>query len=33
LDFHHTEEQEAFRQELRQWLTVNLPSELCVDDP
>jgi alkylation response protein AidB-like acyl-CoA dehydrogenase len=33
VDFHYTEEQEAFRQEIRQWLAANLPRELCVDDP
>jgi alkylation response protein AidB-like acyl-CoA dehydrogenase len=33
VDFHYTDEQEAFRHELRQWLAANLPPDLCVDDP
>src|SRR5262244_3312067 len=33
MDFQYTPEQEAFRREVRSWLEVNLPSELCVDDP
>ena len=33
MDFHYTEEQEAFRRDIRQWLAANLPRELCVDDP
>src|SRR5499433_1042544 len=33
MDFQYTPEQEAFRREVRGWLEVNLPAELCVDDP
>ncbi len=33
MDFQYTAEQDLFRQELRQWLDLNLPRELCVDDP
>ena len=33
MDFHYTDEQEAFRRDIRQWLAANLPRELCVDDP
>jgi len=33
VDFQYTPEQEAFRQELRQWLAANLPEDLKVDDP
>ena len=33
MDFHDSEEQERFRQELRQWLTAHLSPDLCVDDP
>jgi alkylation response protein AidB-like acyl-CoA dehydrogenase len=33
VDFQYTPEQDAFRHELRSWLTANLPPDLCVDDP
>ena len=32
MDFQYTPEQEGFRSDLRSWLEVNLPSELCVED-
>ena len=32
MDFEYTPELEAFRKQIRQWLTANLPPELCVDD-
>jgi alkylation response protein AidB-like acyl-CoA dehydrogenase len=32
MDFEYTPEQEAFREEVREWLRANLPPELCVDD-
>jgi len=33
MDFEYTREQQAFRAEVRQWLSQNLPPELCIDDP
>jgi alkylation response protein AidB-like acyl-CoA dehydrogenase len=33
VDFQYTAEQDAFRNELREWLAAHLPPDLCVDDP
>ncbi len=33
MDFTYTEEQEAFRAELRRWLTANLTDDLRIEDP
>jgi hypothetical protein len=33
MDFQYTAEQEAFRAQVREWLSQNLPPELCIDDP
>ena len=33
MDFTYTEEQEAFRAELRGWLTANLTDDLRIEDP
>ena len=33
MDFQYTPEQDAFRAEIRDWLTANLDPALCVDDP
>ena len=33
MDFEYTPEQEAFRVEVRAWLSANFPSELAIDDP
>jgi alkylation response protein AidB-like acyl-CoA dehydrogenase len=33
MNFEFGPEHEAFRKEFREWLAVNLPSELCLDDP
>ncbi len=33
MDFEYAQEHEAFRKEFRDWLAINLPSELCLDDP
>ena len=33
MDFEYTPEQQAFREEFRAWLAMNLQPELCLDDP
>ena len=33
MDFEYAPEQQAFREEFRAWLSRNLPSDLCLDDP
>jgi alkylation response protein AidB-like acyl-CoA dehydrogenase len=33
MNFELAPEHEAFRKEFRDWLAVNLPPELCLDDP
>ena len=33
MDFEYTPEQEAFRVQVRAWLSDNFPPELAIDDP
>jgi alkylation response protein AidB-like acyl-CoA dehydrogenase len=33
MEFEYTSAQQTFRGQLREWLTANLPSDLCLDDP
>src|SRR5574341_1100505 len=33
MEFEYSSDQDAFRQEFREWLAANLPADLCLDDP
>src|SRR5206468_12500882 len=33
MDFEYSPTQDTFRTEFREWLTANLPANLCLDDP